>query len=580
MPDYTAANLTFTNFTRFLPAISRAQDVFVRQKIMERIWNRDYTVWSPEPDEISNRLGWLSSPQKMLPAIREIDLIVAECQRDGFTHGLLLGMGGSSLAPELYSIAFPKNDRFSLQVLDSTHPAAVDACRRRLDVSKTLFIVSTKSGGTEETLSFFKYFYNVVHTEVGPELAGNQFVAVTDQGSALERISQRYKFRKIFLNDPDIGGRFSAVTHFGLVPAAFCGIDLTEILNRAAQMASLCSPKQPLIENPAAILGITLAELAINGRDKLTFVIPPQLSRFGDWVEQLIAESTGKHGTGILPVVNEEIDNVNLYGSDRVFILLDQQRNHRAEDGFSEQYERLERTGQPLVRIPIEDVYDLAGQFFLWEMTTVIIGWRLKINPFDQPNVESAKARTREIINKYRTSGKLPELPVQTSDKQFTAYASYSGQDINECINNWISEAHQGDYLAIQAFLEPTPETDQSLARLRKSLTNITHLATTVGYGPRYLHSTGQLHKGDRGNGLFLLLTDQIALNIPIPDRAGEETSEITFDSLHRAQAMGDHQALREAGRRVLWLHIFRDAGKSIHQLSDLIAKLSWNHPW
>jgi glucose-6-phosphate isomerase len=531
------------------PAVDAALADMERDRIMARIWAHDHTVWAPEPTEISDRLGWLHSPEVMAGNLARLQDFADEVRIEGFTQVLLLGMGGSSLAPEVFSKTFGGRDGYlELAVLDSTDPAAVLASAERLDLARTLFIVSTKSGGTVETASFFKFFYNRVAEAVGEARAGAHFVAITDPGSGLVEMAHRFNFRATFLNDPNIGGRYSALSHFGLVPAALVGIDLATLLNRAQREARNCDGGNSPVDgdNRSARLGAILGELARAGRDKLTFVTSPAVASFGDWVEQLVAESTGKAGTGILPVVGEPVGEPGVYGPDRLFV-------HLRLDGDATNdaaAEALEAAGHPVVRLRMGDLYDLGGQIVLWEMATAVAGYRLGINPFDQPNVESAKTLTREMVTEYTSTGALPaDEPAPLTDSALAAFLAQARP------GNPASGAGRS-YVALQAYLQPTAETDAALLDLRTWLRDATKMATTVGYGPRFLHSTGQLHKGDAGNGLFIQLTSDSVRDLDIPNEAGDSASSMSFGILELAQALGDKEALRATGRRVIRFHL------------------------
>jgi transaldolase/glucose-6-phosphate isomerase len=557
------------NLGTYQARVDRALADMADQRVIARIWAHDHTVWKPAPAEISNRLGWLHSAEVMQDGLHRLDTLVEGVQAAGYTHALLLGMGGSSLAPEALRKTFGvKHDGRSyldLAVLDSTDPGAVLAQARRLDLAHTLFVVSTKSGTTVEPLSFFKFFYNRVLRELGESRAGEHFVAITDPGTPLVELADRYRFRATYLNDPHIGGRYSAFSYFGLVPAALIGVEVPHLLDRALTMATACEVAGG--DNPAAWLGAALGELALAGRDKVTLVSPPLLVSFGDWVEQLIAESTGKEGKGILPVVGEPPGTPDVYGNDRLFVQLGLNGSAAVEgspaggDGeVSKVLDTLEGAGHPVVRLHLHDAYDLGGQFFLWEMATAIAGARLGINPFDQPNVESAKRRARDMVAAFQKSGRLPKDP-----------PAHLGP---ASLHKFLSGASAGDYISIQAYLTPTPETDALLRVLRTGLRDRYRLATTVGYGPRFLHSTGQLHKGDAGHGLFIQLTADGARDLPIPDEAGSPTSSITFGVLEMAQALGDKQALLDAGRRAIRFHLGTDVPGGLRQLAE---GLPWN---
>ncbi len=521
-------------------------------RILSRIWAHDYMVWKPEPTEITNRLGWLHSPEVMAGQVGRLQAFAEEVIDDGYTNAVLLGMGGSSLAPTVFQKTFGnRGASLRLAVLDSTDPAAVRSVVEEFDPFRTLYIVSTKSGGTVETLSFFKYFYNHLGATIGYDRAGDHFVAITDPGSQLEKLAERNRFRATFLNDPNIGGRYSALSHFGLVPAALLGMDLEKLLASASTMACICDGCNCPVygNNYGGKLGAALGTMALAGRDKLTFITSPTLNSFGDWVEQLIAESTGKEGRGILPVIGEPLAAPEMYGDDRLFVYLrlDGEPTHDAA------VQALEAAGQPVIRLFLRDRYDLGGQFFLWEMATAVAGHLLNINPFDQPNVESAKQRAREMVRAFEKTGSLPE--------------DYPSTLSPAALTEFVSQAKEGDYFAIQAYVRPSIETDEALRRLRVHLRNSTRLAVTVGYGPRFLHSTGQLHKGDGGNGLFVQLTSADKQDVPVPDVAGEDASSISFGTLKMAAALGDKQALLETGRRVIRFHLGGDIAGGISRL-------------
>lgn len=545
--------------------------------ILARIWSHDHTVWKPEPTEITNRLGWLHSPEVMSKAIPEINAFVDEIRAEGFTHALLLGMGGSSLAPEVFRFTFGVQAGYlDLAVLDSTDPGAVLAHANRLDPASTLFIVSTKSGGTVETFSFFKYFYNWTSEKIGETKAGKHFVAITDPGSGLADTAKKYNFRKTFINDPNIGGRYSALSYFGLVPAALIGMDLKLLLGRASAMAQFSKGIAPsqIEGNSPARLGATLGELAVQGRDKVTLIASPPIKYFGAWAEQLIAESTGKEGKGILPVDGEEVGAPSVYGNDRLFVYL----RLEGDSTFDQKVETLLEAGHPVVQLDLQDLYDLGGEFFRWEIATIIASRRLEINPFDQPNVESAKILARQMVEAYQKAGKLPEQVPSLHAEGIWVYADVSAKNLADALNKFLAEARPGDknhksrsYVALQAYVTPTAENDVALQQLRTKIQTRLRVATTVGYGPRFLHSTGQLHKGDAGHGLFMQFTSDAVQDLAIPDEAGLPNSSMTFGVLELAQALGDRQALLDAKRRVIRFHLGKEVEKGLLKLADLI---------
>jgi transaldolase/glucose-6-phosphate isomerase len=537
-------------------------------KIIPRIWAHDHTVWKPETKEVTNRLGWLHSPELMGESVERITAFVEEVRESGYTHALLLGMGGSSLAPEVLRNTFgAKEGYLDLAVLDSTDPGSVLAHAEGLDPQRTLFIVSTKSGTTVETLSFFRFFYNWMSDSVGEGLAGEHFIAITDPGSPLVDLAEHHRFRDCFLNDPNIGGRYSALSYFGLVPAALIGMDLQTLLDRAMTMACNCEACNcPAADNNiGGRLGVALGEVAKAGRDKVTLVMSSQIESFGDWIEQLIAESTGKDGKGILPVVREPVVLPANYGEDRLFVYVGLDGDESQDAALAE----LESGGNPIVRLSLHDRYDLGGQFFLWEMAIAVAGNRLGINPFDQPNVEAAKVLAREITAEYLEKGLLPVESALIEKDGIAVYGEVTADSPESVLTTFLEQAKPGAYIALQAYLQSTTEMDLALQTLRTRLRDRFRLATTLGYGPRFLHSTGQLHKGDAGHGLFIQFTADDQRDAPIPDEASSPESSMTFGVLKAAQAIGDRQALISSGRKVIRFHLGKDAVGGLKRLAN-----------
>jgi len=549
-----------------------------QERVMFRIWTHDYTLWKDDPAEISNRLGWLHSPETMSEAIPEITDLVREVQGQGYTQALLLGMGGSSLAPEMFGRIFGVQEGYlDLSVLDSTDPGAVLAAEERHDPRRTLYIVSTKSGGTIETLSLMKYFYNRARDALGQKDAGAHFIAITDPGSSLQATAEKLGFRKVFLNDPNIGGRYSALSYFGLVPAALLGLDLAVLLERAGTMACNSEGCNCPVggDNSSALLGAAMGELANRGVDKLTLVTSPEILPFGAWVEQLIAESTGKEGKGILPVQGEDLKGPQFYSRDRVFAYVKLGGDDTHDTGI----EALRGAGFPVFELRLKDPYDIGGECFRWEMATAVAGWFLGINPFDQPNVESAKVLARKMVEAYMREGRFPEPEPAIETGEILVYCDSPAGSPEEALVKFLSLAYQGEdgfkgrsYVAIQAFVTPGEEIDSWLQDLRTSIQTTQRLATTVGYGPRFLHSTGQLHKGDGGRGLFVQITADMPVDVPIPDEPGSEASSISFGVLKTAQALGDRQALLDAGRKVIRFHL-KDVGRGLERLARALGK-------
>ncbi|HDS28977.1 MAG TPA: bifunctional transaldolase/phosoglucose isomerase, partial [Candidatus Acetothermia bacterium] len=485
------------------------QEIHAR-KVVSRIWAHDHTVWSDSEREISDRLGWLHVADAMKKALRALDRFAAEVHEEGYRDALLLGMGGSSLAPEVFAKVFGPlaSGGLSLTVLDTTDPEPIQSCTERLDPTRTLVIVSTKSGTTEETLSLLRHFYQWKRRSLGKGRTGEGMVAITDPGSPLQRLAEAYGFRRTFLNDPTIGGRYAALSHVGLVPAALTGMEVGRLLDRARAMADECHAQE---ENDAAWLGAVLAACAAQGRDKVTFSATGAIAPFLDWVEQLIAESTGKRGQGILPVVGEPMVGSDLYGDDRIFVDL----RLFGDSSDNESLRTLRKAGHPVIQRWFADRYDLGREFFLWEFATAMAGHRLGIHPFNQPDVEAAKARAREAVQAYRQSGRLPEDPAHRPS--------------GDALPTFLRQAKPGDYVALQAYVAPREDVDAALQQLRATILGTYPVATTVGYGPRFLHSTGQLHKGDGGNGLFVQIVSDAVQDLPIPDGMEDSASSITF---------------------------------------------------
>ena len=561
-----AGNTELAHQAEHEEAVNAALRAMDAERILERIWAHDHTVWRPDPTEITNRLGWLQIADVMRESVDRLKTLADDVRAAGYTEALLLGMGGSSLAPEMFRKTLGVAKGYpDLSVLDSTDPGAVLFHAERLDPKKTLFIVATKSGGTVETLSLLKFFYNWMASHVGADRAGEHFIAITDGGSKLEDLADRHHFRGVFLNDPNIGGRYSALSYFGLVPAALIGVDVASLLARATEMAIHCAADVEAEDNPAAFIGAVLGELGKAGRDKVTFVAPPGLASFGDWVEQLIAESTGKEKTGILPVVGEPLGAPDAYGSDRLFVYLRQPDGGRALDG---RVTALQAAGNPVVEERFYDRYDLGGQLFLWELAVAVAGHLLGINPFDQPNVEAAKVLAREMVAEYMGKGSLPEDAPQLTGHDILVYGDVAGNTPADALDRFLQQAGAGCYVALQAYVQPAAATDSALLALRTRIRDRWRVATTLGYGPRYLHSTGQLHKGDAGHGLFVQFTADDRRDVPIPDEIGQQASSITFGVLKAAQALGDRRALQKAGRRVIRFHLGADVVRGLEYLT------------
>jgi len=534
-------------------AYESALDELDANNIIDRIWELDHTVWKDDPTEIDNRLSWLDIMDRMLPEVERMQQLASTLESEGYTNTLLLGMGGSSLAPEVFAFAFDEPYGIDLDILDSTDPAMIQMYDDVLNLESTLFIVATKSGGTAETLSAFKYYYNRVLEAVGGDeaAAGQHFIGITDPGSKLLDIAETYQFRDVFVNDPNIGGRYSVLSYFGLVPATLVGVDVPELISRAQWMVrnNKLGTEQ---NNYGAHLGAVLGGLALQGRNKVTLFTSPILANFGDWVEQLIAESTGKDGKGILPVVGELIGTPEVYGDDRLFVYI----KTGDDDTYDAPIQRLKEAGHSAVTLLVNGKYDLGGQFFLWEMATAVAGHILGIHPFNQPNVESAKNLARAKIDEYMNTGQLEVLPVAVESDGMHVVGDVGGENAIDALHNFLNQGQPGGYVSIHAYVPMTESIKDVLAHLQVSIRDTTGMATTVGFGPRFLHSTGQLHKGDAGNGLFIQFTADDPVDLAIPDEAGVETSGMSFGTLQEAQALGDRAALLEANRKVIRFHL------------------------
>ncbi len=557
------SELDTTGLGRFSPEVTGAIEKLGREHFVERLWQRDPTLWSNEPacaDPIKARLGWLASVSAMrgeAPALAEF---ADSVRLEGFTHALLLGMGGSSLCPELLRLTCGVRPGFlDLAVLDSTDPAEIMAAERRSDIGHTLFIVSSKSGTTAETIAFFRYFFERARAARGGS-AGSQFVAITDPETPLERLAKEHDFSRTFLNTPEIGGRYSALSLFGLVPAALLGIDLEAFLERAERMVSASTPDRSPDDNPGAILGATIGALALAGRDKLTLLCSRSIRGFGSWVEQLIAESLGKEGRGVVPVEGEPLGLTAAYGDDRLFVAV----ALKGEEGeHAPALASLQAAGHPVASITLRDRLDLTGEFFRWEVAAAAAGALLGVNPFDEPNVTESKERTNRLLAHYEAAGELPEIVPCIEEDGISLYGS-SGRSLGEGLTAHFNKAKAGDYLALMAYLPREPETDASLQSLRLALRDRLQIATTLGYGPRFLHSTGQLHKGGPPSGLFLQITHDDPVDLPIPGMP------YSFGALEWAQALGDLEALKARGLRVIGCRLRGDRRAGIRRLVDL----------
>jgi transaldolase / glucose-6-phosphate isomerase len=519
---------------------------------MKRLWSRDATLWT-DADEAS-WLGWLAVAGEQRVRASALGDLANEIRRAGFTHALVLGMGGSSLCPEVLKSTFGRIAGYpELFVLDSTDPGQIHVLEHRIDVARTLFIVSSKSGTTLEPNIFFSYFFERVRRTIGAERAGNHFITITDPGSRMEQVANTHRFRRIIPGVPSIGGRYSALSDFGMAPAAIMGLDVARFLARAAEMADRCGPAVRVADNPGALLGILLGVLARRGHDKVTLVTSPGIGALGVWLEQLLAESTGKVGKGLIPVDGEPPGAPAVYGDDRHFVYV--RLDSAADPAQDEAMAALERAGQPVVRLRVADPYHLGAEFFRWEVATAVAGAIIGVNPFDQPDVEASKAATRALTDHYENTGALPpDSPLGVSDPAFAA-----------TLKAHLESIKPGDYAAFLAYVPMNETHEAELSAIRLAVRDRFRVATCVGFGPRYLHSTGQAYKGGPNSGVFVQITCDDADDLPVPGR------RYSFGVVKNAQALGDFQVLRERGRRALRVHLGTDVKNGLARLRQAI---------
>ncbi|HJQ31156.1 MAG TPA: bifunctional transaldolase/phosoglucose isomerase [Pyrinomonadaceae bacterium] len=558
---------------KYADAVSAAIKEAEKGDVMRRVWRKDAALWKSEEEHqkiIKNSLGWLNVAEQMIGV--EDDLIqFADRLRNerGFKQVVLNGMGGSSLAPEVLRRTFGRQEGYpELLVLDSTDPDTVADFRARVDPEHTLFVVSSKSGTTTEPLMFYRYWWGEVSKV--KENPGENFVAVTDPGTKMEQDATRDRFKRIFLNPSDIGGRYSALSYFGMVPAALMGVDIKKLLDRAERVMHACSQVVPAGENPGARLGAIIGECAKAGRDKLTIVADSKVESFGLWVEQLIAESTGKEGKGVIPVAGEPLGPPSVYGDDRLFVSI---AVGRLDSEVESKLKALEAAGHPVVYRTLTDLYDLGEEFFLWEIATAFAGWRLGINPFDQPNVQESKDATKELLEAFKQNGKLQEQPVLAEGDGLTVYgdeatrAALAADGVPGLFKAHLARVKPGDYIALLDYFEESEDVEGIVQQIRTHLRDATRCATTTGYGPRFLHSTGQLHKGGPDSGVFMQITARDARDVEIP---GEP---FTFSTLKQAQALGDFRSLSTRGRRAIRVEIGSDVTAGLRRLYDLVRE-------
>ena len=540
-----------------------------------RLWARDPSLWTGADE--GGWLGWLGIVEDQLTHAERLTSLGEEVRAAGFRDAVVLGMGGSSLCPEVLALTFgaqPGSPR--LRVLDSTDPAQIKTLAGQVDPASTLFIVSSKSGSTLEPNIFKQYFFERVKEAVGADQAGDHFIAVTDPGSKLQKVAEDDGFRHIFHGVPSIGGRYSALSDFGMVPAAIMGVDVARFLERTHKMALACSPRQPAEDNPGVVLGSILGSAANQGRDKVTIIASPGIWDLGAWLEQLLAESTGKQGKGLIPVDREPVGFPRTYGDDRLFVYV---RLESAPDSAQDRaVEALANAGHAVVRIPVADAYELGAEFFRWEIATAVAGSLIGINPFDQPDVEASKIATRRLTDEYEKTGSLPgETPWLDADgialyadaENSSSLSSDAGGDLSLVgyLRAHLNRLSAGDYLGLLAYIEMNETHEQRLQQIRQAVRDSKHVATCVGFGPRFLHSTGQAYKGGPNSGVFLQITCDEAADLAVPGQ------KYTFGVVKAAQARGDFQVLAERNRRALRVHLGADVAAGLSKLQSAIAQ-------
>ena len=561
---------TWTLPPELTAAVSATLGEWTDARRVERVWARDASVWTGA-DEAS-WLGWLGIVDEQRARVGELRRVAEDVRQAGFTHVLLLGMGGSSLCPEVLAMTFGRQPGWpALSVLDSTDPAQIRASEARVDLGRTLFVVSSKSGTTLEPNIFKQYFFERVQQAVGHGKAGAQFIAITDPGSNLEKAARSDGFRHVLFGLPSIGGRYSALSDFGMVPAALMGLDVGRLLETAQRMARACAA--PAVDNPGATLGAVLGVLASRGRDKVTLVASPGIHDLGAWLEQLLAESTGKAGKGLIPVDREPLGAPQLYGRDRLFVYL---RLDSAPDaGQDGAVAALEAAGHPVARIEVPGPYDIAAEFFRWELATAVAGAIIGINPFDQPDVEASKVATRKLTDEFEQTGQLPaETPILEADG-IRLYAdsrnakdlAAGGRTLAGVLRAHLGRIGPGDYAAFLAYVEMTSGHEAALQAMRTRVRDRYHVATCLGFGPRFLHSTGQAYKGGPNTGVFLQITSDDARDLPVPGQ------RYSFGVVKAAQARGDLQVLSERGRRALRVHLGADVTAGLRALDRAVEQ-------
>jgi len=563
---------------KFSPALTQAvqatlQDWQAGNK-MAHLWRGDASLWTG--DDENKWIGWLGMVEEQLASLKQFDDVAKDAVKAGFTHALLLGMGGSSLCPEVLKITYGKQPGHpEMHVLDSTDPAQIKSIESQVDLARTLCIVASKSGSTLEPNIFKQYFFDRMQQTVGKEKAGEHFIAITDPGSKMQQVAEGDGFRKIFFGLASIGGRYSALSNFGMVPAAIMGLDLSKFLDRTSEMVQACKPEVPVDQNPGAILGAILGTLGNLGRNKVTIITSTGIHDLGAWLEQLIAESTGKIGKGLIPVDRESLGAPEVYSNDRVFVHL--RLADEPDTAQKQKLDMLQSAGHPVVEIELADKYDLGQEFFRWEIATAVAGSILKINPFNQPDVEASKIVTRQLTEAYEKSGKLPEesplfeeggIKLFTDDRNAANLSNSVGADrsLTGFLRAHLNQLTSGDYFALLGFIEMNSTHEEALQSMRHAVRDTKHVATCLGFGPRFLHSTGQAYKGGPNTGVFLQITCDDANDLAVPGQ------KYTFGTVKAAQARGDFQVLVDRKRRALRVHLAKDLQAGLENLGRAVV--------
>ena len=552
-------------------AVAASIEDWKRNNKVTRLWQKDASLWTGTDE--SNWLGWLTITEEQLAHTDALKQIAADVKKAKFKHALLLGMGGSSLCPEVLRMTFGKIKGFpELHVLDSTDPAQIKAIEAKVDLKRTICIVSSKSGSTLEPNIYKQYFFERVKAKVGEKEVGNRFIAITDPGSKMQQVAEADKFRKIFFGLPSIGGRYSALSNFGMVPAAIMGLDVVKFLKNTEAMVRACGASAAADSNPGVILGNILGVAANHGRDKITIIASPGIFDLGAWLEQLIAESTGKIGKGIIPVDRERLAKPAVYGNDRVFAYLRlASKPNKAQDAA---VAALEKAGHPVVRITVPNIYNLGQEFFRWEIATAVAGSIIGINAFNQPDVEASKIETKKLTSQYEATGSLPPESPFFEDQDVKLYADEKnsaalkgGAKLTDVLKTHLARAGAGDYFAVLGYITMNSANETTLQGMRHAVRDKKKVATVLGFGPRFLHSTGQAYKGGPNSGVFLQITCDEAKDLAVPGQ------KYTFGIVKAAQARGDFAVLAERGRRALRVHLGKNLKSGLATLAKAVQK-------